>query len=143
MTHLKAPWPAGTVPGHVVELAGVDAIPGWALGKCTPAADDAEAVSVWMPPVVPAELGAAPAEQPQTLVVNPAGADPAEEELAAKALADAEAQAQAERQALEARQAEEAAAEGQQAAAGVSEAAAAPASAATGRKARQQAAAGV
>lgn len=49
VTHLKAAWPAGTVPGHVVDLAGVDAIPSWAVGKCVPAADDAEAVSVWEP----------------------------------------------------------------------------------------------
>lgn len=53
VTHLKAPWPAGTVPGHVVELAGVESVPGWALGKCTPAADDAEAVSTWTPPGAP------------------------------------------------------------------------------------------
>ena len=41
ITHLKAPWPAGAKPGDVVELDAVE-VPGWALGKCTPAADDAE-----------------------------------------------------------------------------------------------------
>lgn len=41
ITHLKAPWPAGAKPGDVVELQG-SAIPGWALGKCKPAADDAK-----------------------------------------------------------------------------------------------------
>lgn len=84
VTHLKAPWPAGTVPGHVVEFPGLDAIPAWAVGKCVPAADDAEAVSVWPAPV--------------ELVVNPASADPDAEAAAraAEALAAAEAQHQAE-----------------------------------------------
>ena len=40
ITHLKAPWPAGAKPGDVVEL-DVAEVPGWALGKCAPAADDA------------------------------------------------------------------------------------------------------
>jgi len=39
ITHLKAPWPAGAVVGGVIELANV---PAWAVGKCVPAADDAE-----------------------------------------------------------------------------------------------------
>lgn len=39
ITHLKAPWPAGAKVGDVVELPDV---PAWALGKCLPAADDAE-----------------------------------------------------------------------------------------------------
>lgn len=51
VTHLKAPWPAGTVPGHVVDIAGAESVPGWALGKCVPAADDAEAASTWAAPV--------------------------------------------------------------------------------------------
>lgn len=59
VSHLKAPWPKGTAPGHVVEFPGLGAIPAWAVGKCTPAADDANAVSVW------------PAAEP-VLVVNPA-----------------------------------------------------------------------
>lgn len=84
VTHLKAPWPAGTVPGHVVELAGCDAVPGWALGKCVPAPDDAEAVSVWVSARV------------QTLVVNPASAGISADDPAAEALAAAEAQHQAE-----------------------------------------------
>lgn len=114
VTHLKAPWPGGTVPGHVVELAGVDVVPGWALGKCTPAADDAEAVSVWTPPVVPAELGSAQASQPQALIVNPASTELTDDEKAAAALAEAEAQAKDEREAAEAR--EKAAAEAAKAA---------------------------
>ena len=39
ITHLKAPWPAGAVVGDVIELASV---PAWAVGKCVPAADEAE-----------------------------------------------------------------------------------------------------
>ena len=39
ITHLKAPWPQGAVVGGVIELASV---PAWAVGKCVPAADDAE-----------------------------------------------------------------------------------------------------
>lgn len=39
ITHLKAPWPRGAVVGDVIELATV---PGWAVGKCAPASDDAE-----------------------------------------------------------------------------------------------------
>lgn len=42
ITHLKAPWPAGAGVGDVVQLAG-DSVPEWAVGKCTPAADDADA----------------------------------------------------------------------------------------------------
>lgn len=56
VTHLKAPWPEGTQPGHVVELDG-DVLPGWAVGKCKPAADDAELTFV----VNPASKGDAPA----------------------------------------------------------------------------------
>jgi hypothetical protein len=77
VTHLKAPWPAGTVPGHVVELLGVDAIPAWALGKCVEAADDSEAVSTWTRPgfEAPAELAGEPAKAPEgELVVNPEAA---------------------------------------------------------------------
>jgi hypothetical protein len=39
ITHLKAAWPAGANVGDVLELDGV---PAWAVGKCVPAADDAE-----------------------------------------------------------------------------------------------------
>lgn len=49
VTHLKAPWPAGTVPGHVVDVQAAS-LPGCFAGKCNPAADDAEAASVWTPP---------------------------------------------------------------------------------------------
>jgi hypothetical protein len=75
VTHLKAPWPAGTAHGHVVDFPGLDAdaIPAWAVGKCTPAADDAEAVSTWTRPVVaPAELASEPIKAPAgEPVVNP------------------------------------------------------------------------
>lgn len=75
VTHLKAPWPAGTVPGHVVDFPGLDAIPAWAVGKCTPAADDAEAVSSWPVVAAPAELAGEPAKAPEgELVVNPEAA---------------------------------------------------------------------
>jgi hypothetical protein len=55
ITYLKAPWPLGAKVGDVIELAHV---PAWALGKCSPAADDAEvtvsfesALIVNVPPV--------------------------------------------------------------------------------------------
>lgn len=47
ITHLKAPWPLGAKVGDVIELASV---PAWALGKCSPADDDAE-VTVSLAPV--------------------------------------------------------------------------------------------
>lgn len=96
VTHLKAPWPAGVSVGHVVDLAA-EAVPAWALGKCTPADDDAEAFATLEAPA------AAPA-----LVVNPAASE--EDLQAAAALAAAEAQAAEERAAIEAAQAAEAAA---------------------------------
>ena len=72
VTHLKAPWPAGTAPGHVVDFPGLDAIPAWAVGKCVPAADDAEAVSSWPVVVAPAELTGEPVKAPEgEPVVNP------------------------------------------------------------------------
>ena len=40
VTHLKAPWPEGAKVGDVVAVG--DSIPGWALGKCVPADDDAK-----------------------------------------------------------------------------------------------------
>lgn len=79
VTHLKAPWPQGCVPGDVVDLAG-DTIPAWAVGKCTPAQDDAQA----------AYSLAAPAVEPAAPAVDPA-------------LAAAEAQAAQEKAAIEAR----------------------------------------
>lgn len=93
VTHLKAPWPAGTLPGHVVEL-DADTVPGWALGKCVPAADDAP---VTLPQAAP------------EFVVNPAATVSEEEAQAAAALAAAEAQAAEERAAIEAAEAEAAA----------------------------------
>lgn len=90
VTHLKAPWPAGTVPGDVVELA-TDTIPAWATNKCTQAAEDAEVTHSMVPP--------APA-----LIVNPATQGDADEAAkAAAALAEAEAQAEAEKAALAAK----------------------------------------
>lgn len=41
ITHLKAPWPAGSGVGDVLELAEV---PAWAVGKCEQVADDAPAI---------------------------------------------------------------------------------------------------
>lgn len=56
ITHLKAPWPLGAVVGDVLELGSV---PSWAIGKCKPAPDGAEA-SIEMPAVVAAEESAQP-----------------------------------------------------------------------------------
>jgi hypothetical protein len=77
VTHLKAPWPAGAGVGSVVEFT-TGAVPGCFVGKCTPAADDAQAGFVYPAPA--AEVAAEPAE-----------ADPA-----AKALAAADEQHAAE-----------------------------------------------
>lgn len=55
ITNLKAPWPAGTGLGSVVEFEG-DQAPAWALGKFGPADADAEAV-LYEPPARPAEPG--------------------------------------------------------------------------------------
>lgn len=49
VTHLHAPWPAGTKPGDVVEMPG-DAIPEWAVGKCQPVPAETPAAAVWQPP---------------------------------------------------------------------------------------------
>ena len=46
ITALKAPWPAGAKPGDICELPHAE-LPAWALGKCTPAADDVEATLVF------------------------------------------------------------------------------------------------
>jgi hypothetical protein len=55
VTHLKAPWPAGTVPGSVVDLPGLDEIPAWAVGKCVPADEQsAQAETVAAPAPAPA-----------------------------------------------------------------------------------------
>lgn len=56
ITHLKAPWPLGAVVGDVLELGSV---PSWAIGKCKPAPEDAEA-SIEMPEVVVSEESAQP-----------------------------------------------------------------------------------
>jgi hypothetical protein len=76
VTHLKAPWPAGCVPGDVVDLCA-DAIPAWAVGKCTPAADGAEAKhSMAQKSEAPADTG-----QPQDAIE----AQAAQEKAAIKA----------------------------------------------------------
>jgi len=49
ITHMKAPWPAGASVGSVVEFEG-DAAPAWAVGKCEPAADDAEVTHTFEAP---------------------------------------------------------------------------------------------
>lgn len=92
VTHLKAPWPAGTEPGHVVELLGVDAIPAWAVGKCVPAADDAEALATWSPPGFVAQLVVNPASEGDAITGEGSGqalpeitADPVTEAQAAPA----------------------------------------------------------
>lgn len=52
ITQMKAPWPEGAALGDVVEIPG-DALPSWAEGKCTKAADDAVAVAVFEPKAPP------------------------------------------------------------------------------------------
>lgn len=42
VTALKAPWPAGTQIGDIVDLPGRAAVPEWAVGKCEPAPASAE-----------------------------------------------------------------------------------------------------
>ena len=58
ITHLKAPWPEGAVPGDVIDMAEV---PGWALGKCVPADDGAKVTVAFAKAEKPAkaEKGAA------------------------------------------------------------------------------------
>lgn len=92
VTHLKAPWPAGAVVGSVVETPG-DAIPAWALGKCTKAADDAEVTHTWEPPAPPAEPQAAPTDaealaQAQALLAAEKQAGEEARALLAKATAE-------------------------------------------------------
>lgn len=71
ITHLKAPWPAGAAVGDVIELVGFyGELPGWADGKCTPAADDAEASQV-LERVAPAIL---PPEKPAAVLLAEAEA---------------------------------------------------------------------
>ncbi len=50
VTHLRAPWPDGTVVGSIVQFPGSD-IPSWAAGKCQPAEGDATVEFTWSPPV--------------------------------------------------------------------------------------------
>lgn len=83
ITHLKAPWPSGAKVGDVIELPSV---PAWAVGKCAPAADDADVT-----------LGALASD---AAVISEADAEAAQ---AAAALAEADAQAAQEKAALEAK----------------------------------------
>lgn len=52
ITHLKAPWPSGAVVGDVIEL---ERVPAWALGKCEPAPEGAEATVAFPVPEQPVE----------------------------------------------------------------------------------------
>jgi regulator of protease activity HflC (stomatin/prohibitin superfamily) len=63
ITQLKAPWPIGAQVGDVIELQGFDGMPGWAEGKCKPAADDAEASQVLVR-AEPVQAEAAPEAAP-------------------------------------------------------------------------------
>ncbi|WP_343632673.1 hypothetical protein [Roseateles sp.] len=42
ITQLKAPWPSGAVVGQVVHFEA-GSVPAWAVGKCEPAGEDAQA----------------------------------------------------------------------------------------------------
>lgn len=77
VTHLKAAWPFGAKVGDVLEL---DSVPAWAVGKCVPAADDAE-------PTVFADPSDDADGQPAAPVVSE------DEAKIAESLAAAEAQA--------------------------------------------------
>lgn len=57
ITTLKAPWPEGAKVGDVVRFHG-DHAPAWAIGKFTPAADDAEVDHKYRPPVIVGDVGA-------------------------------------------------------------------------------------
>ena len=88
VTHLKAPWPAGTEPGHVVELAGLDSIPGWAQGKCKPADDNAEANATLEPkPPEPAKEEPKPETPPGVTALIAEAVKPLEAKLAEQAAA--------------------------------------------------------
>lgn len=58
VTALKAPWPAGTQIGDIVDLHGRVTVPEWAVGKCEPAPAAAESASA---PAQPEAAEAAPA----------------------------------------------------------------------------------
>lgn len=64
VTALKAPWPAGTQIGDIVDLPGRTAVPEWAVGKCEPAPERAAG----------AEQGPAPAASAATESAAPAPA---------------------------------------------------------------------
>lgn len=54
ITVLGAPWPSGASVGDVIEL---EAVPAWAVGKCEPAPDGAEATVAVEPPTEVIEIG--------------------------------------------------------------------------------------
>ncbi|TPG26538.1 hypothetical protein [Variovorax guangxiensis] len=56
ITTLKAPWPQGAKVGDVVSFRGEHA-PAWAIGKFTPADEDAEVDHKYKPPVIVGDVG--------------------------------------------------------------------------------------
>ena len=54
ITHLKAPWPAGSGVGDVVDITGAE-VPSWAAGKCAQAVGEPAAEFLTNPePQLPA-----------------------------------------------------------------------------------------
>lgn len=99
ITHLKAPWPAGAKPGDVVEFK-VGSVPAWAIGKCCPAADGAEAahvVDVPPPPIISERAKAEAKAVAEARAAAASAVDDGGDDEAAAALAAANAQAQAEK----------------------------------------------
>lgn len=107
VTQLKAPWPAGTVVGQVIDLHGCAAVPAWADGKCKPAPDDAEAAHVWTRPeakVVDAKpVESSAAEDLQAAQALLAEAQTEADELRARVAKAEEALAQRDAELAEAR----------------------------------------
>lgn len=63
VTALRAPWPAGTQIGDIVDLQGRVTVPEWAVGKCEPAPAAAEPAAA---PAPAAQTEAAEASAPAT-----------------------------------------------------------------------------
>ena len=83
ITHLKAAWPAGAKVGDVLEL---ESVPAWAVGKCVPAADDAEPTVFAVPADDADGQPAAPVSEDEAKIAESlaaAEAQAAEEEAAA------------------------------------------------------------
>lgn len=55
ITHLGAPWPEGAGVGSVVQLPDGE-LPGWAVGKCKDADEEAEAEFAWEPVAPPSPV---------------------------------------------------------------------------------------